>query len=151
MRPLCVGPAYSWRQNLLSMHPLPLRLSPGADLRRALEDAVRAQGLGPAFVLGGIGSLAQARIRFAGLAEETAFNEDLEILSLSGSLSPDGAHLHMAVADAKGQVYGGHAGYGNIIRTTAEILVLPLPDWLLSRELDTATGFKELLVRPRGP
>jgi hypothetical protein len=46
-------------------------------------------------------------------------------------------------------VYGGHAAYGNVVRTTAEILLALLPEWNLTREHDPATGFKELVVRPR--
>ncbi|HBU19215.1 PPC domain-containing DNA-binding protein, partial [Hydrogenophaga sp.] len=51
------------------MKTLPIRLTPGQDLREALEAAVRAQGCQAAFVLSGIGSLVDARIRFAGADE----------------------------------------------------------------------------------
>jgi len=54
------------------MKTLPLRLTPGQDLREALEAAVRAQGCQAAFVLSGIGSLVDARIRFAGLTNRCA-------------------------------------------------------------------------------
>lgn len=123
----------------------PLRLSPGVDLRRALEEIG-----GCAFVVAGIGSLIDARLRYAGEPGETAVAGPLEILTLSGSLTPAGVHLHMSVSDARGQVHGGHVGYGNVVRTTAEILLAPLPDEALTRELDPATGFTELVVRPRG-
>lgn len=127
----------------------PIRLSPGADLRRAIEEAVQGQPVTSAFVVAGIGSLVEARLRYAGEPTEATIAGPLEVLSVSGSLTPSGAHLHMAVSDASGRVYGGHAGYGNIVRTTAEILVAFLPDWSLSREHDAATGFKELVVRKR--
>ena len=55
----------------------------------------------------------------------------------------------MAVADASGRVYGGHVGHGNVVRTTAEILLAPLRDWRLTREHDPVTGFAELVVRRR--
>lgn len=44
---------------------LPLRLHPGQDLRQALEAAVRERGCQAAFVVSGIGSLMDARIRLA--------------------------------------------------------------------------------------
>jgi predicted DNA-binding protein with PD1-like motif len=50
-------------------------------------------------------------------------------------------------ADAPG-VVGGHVAYGCTIRTTAEVLLLLLPEWSLSRELDPATGLAELVIRP---
>ncbi len=49
---------------------------------------------------------------------------------------------------AQGRVSGGHVSYGCIVRTTAEVLLLLLPEWSFSREPDSATGFAELVVRP---
>lgn len=72
---------------------------------------------------------------------------DLELLTLSGTLSPDGAHLHASVADAQGRVLGGHVLAGCTVRTTAEVVLALLPDWQFSREVDDATGFKELVIR----
>jgi predicted DNA-binding protein with PD1-like motif len=131
------------------MELLPIRLLPGVDLRGALEEAVAGLGHDSAFVIAGIGSLIDAQLRFAGQARETRIAGPLEIVSVSGSLSPSGSHLHMCVADVSGKVYGGHVGHGNAIRTTAEILVAPLKEWSLSRERDPATGFDELVVRRR--
>jgi predicted DNA-binding protein with PD1-like motif len=132
------------------MQLLPIRLPPGADLRRSLEEVAMMQAAGSAFVVAGIGSLGDARLRYAGEASESTIPGPLEILAISGTLSASGAHLHMSVSDAGGRVYGGHVGYGNVIRTTAEILLAPLEDWSLTRELDSATGFNELVVRRRG-
>lgn len=131
------------------MQPLPLRLFPGLDLRRALEEAASGQSES-AFVVAGIGSLTQASLRYAGETTETTTAGPLEILSISGTLSSSGAHLHMSISDASGRVYGGHVGYGSTIRTTAEILLVLLPAWSLTREFDPATGFNELVVRRRG-
>ena len=125
----------------------PLRLSPGADLRQAIEDCLVARGQTAAFVLSGIGSLSQARLRYAGELHEAGISGPLEMLGLAGSVAPDGAHLHMSVSTSSGQVFGGHACYGNTVRTTAELLIAFLPDWRLSREHDPATGYRELVVR----
>jgi predicted DNA-binding protein with PD1-like motif len=129
------------------MHTLPLRLPPGADLRDALGAAAAAQG-GSAFVLAGIGSLQGAQLRLAGAVQPHALHGDLEILSLCGTLSPDGPHLHMSVADAQGRVWGGHVAPGCTVRTTAEVLLALLPGWCLAREMDAGTGYAELVVRP---
>lgn len=85
-------------------------------------------GVDAAFVAQGIGSPSVARIRFAG--------------------APDGPHLHIAVSDAAGKVTGGHMGPGCVVRTTAEVLVMLVPGHRFSREIDPATGYKELFVRP---
>lgn len=125
----------------------PMRLSPGDDLRRALE-AVACDGPG-SFVVCGIGSLDGSRLRLAADEVETTLDGPFEILSLTGSLSKDGAHLHMAVAGASGQVVGGHVSYGNIVRTTVEVLLADLSEWHVAREFDERTGYKELVIRSR--
>ena len=66
------------------MKALPLRIGPDEDLRRALE----ARGGDAAFVVAGIGSLHAASLRFAGRKEAQVLEGPLEILTLSGSLSP---------------------------------------------------------------
>ena len=128
----------------------PLRLHAGADLRQALEEATKADAAVAAFVVAGIGSLVNARLRLAGAAQESVVVGPLEILPLAGSLSADGAHLHISVSDQDGRVLGGHVGYGNEVRTTVEVLLAFLPGWQLSRELDAITGYKELVVRRQG-
>ncbi len=128
------------------MNSLPIRLLPGADLRRAIEDAVAAAGWGSAFVVAGIGSLSAAQIRFAAAADATPLRRDLEIVGLAGTVSPDGAHLHITVADSGGAVLGGHVAYGCVVRTTAELLLASSAEWSLARRLDPATGYCELVV-----
>jgi predicted DNA-binding protein with PD1-like motif len=133
---------------------LPIRLTPGQDLRLALEVAVQSQNCSAAFVLSGIGSLSTAGLRFAGVEQTERMMGDMEILSLSGSVAIDGAksssHLHMALSTSTGQVLGGHVAAGCIVRTTAEVLLVLLPEWQFTREPDAATGFDELVVRPLG-
>jgi len=119
----------------------PLRLDPGDDLRGVLE-ALRLTG----FVVAGIGSLRHAQLRFAGESRPTRIEGPLEILTLGGSLTPDGAHLHASVSDASGRVLGGHVCAGCEVRTTAELLIAPLPPGSLVREFDAATGYPELVI-----
>jgi predicted DNA-binding protein with PD1-like motif len=133
----------------MTMEALPLRFSAGTDLRAALDAIPRLHGVDAAFVVQGIGSLSVACIRYAGKPEAAELRGDLEILTLGGSLGPDGPHLHIAVSDGEGRVVGGHMGAGCVVRTTAEVLVALLPGHRFSREHDPATGYKELCVTPR--
>ena len=128
------------------METLPLRLTPGQDLRAALQQALLDHGAQAAFVLQGIGSLSAAQLRLAGAGQPIELRGDIEILTLAGTLSPDGAHLHMALADAQGRVYGGHVAAGCIVRTTAEVLVALLPGRRFAREPDAVSGYSELVV-----
>jgi len=133
----------------MNMQAHPLRLAPGDDLRAAVEEVLRQRDLHAAFVIQGIGSLSVAQLRFAGAEAPSELRGDLEIVSLAGSVSPDGAHLHMSVADARGQVFGGHVASGCMVRTTAELLLALLPEHRFARKLDPATGFLELVIESR--
>jgi predicted DNA-binding protein with PD1-like motif len=133
------------------MQAHPLRLHPGDDLRATLEDLLSQVKLQAAFVIQGIGSLSVAQLRFAGDKDLTELRNDLEILTLAGSIASNGAHLHMSVADPRGRVFGGHIGYGCTVRTTAEILLALLPEHRFSREHDLSSGFMELVIRNEPP
>ncbi len=129
------------------MKVVPLRLQPDADVRLALEAWIGEQEEQAGCVISAVGSLSVAQLRLAGAAEATTIRGDLELINLSGTLSPDGAHLHIAVADSQGAVIGGHLCAGSRVRTTAELVIGLLPDWQFSRELDPATGYAELQIK----
>jgi predicted DNA-binding protein with PD1-like motif len=133
------------------MRELVLRLPPGADLRRSIEEECRSSLPGGGFVICGIGSLADPVLRLAGQDVETRYEGPYEILTLTGSVTADGAHLHASISSALGAVFGGHVAYGNRVRTTAELLLIAIESGCLSRRMDAATGFPELLVTPKAP
>lgn len=116
-----------------------LRLQPGDDLRAVLTGRT-------GFVVAGIGSLRHAELRLADAPGPTHLAGPLEILTLSGSLTPAGAHLHVSLADAAGRVIGGHVCLGCEVHTTAELLIAPLPHGSLTRAADARTGFDELVI-----
>jgi uncharacterized protein len=126
-----------------------LRLVPGDDLRQGLETAVRERGLRAACVVSAVGSLHTAMIRMADEPSPSKFDGPFEIVSLSGTLSPDGVHLHIALADSNGIVIGGHLGIGSEVHTTAEVVIAELPGVTFSREPDPRTGYKELVIRTK--
>lgn len=130
------------------MKVVPLRLQPGDDLRQVLEAWMGDQQEQAGCVISSVGSLSVAELRFAGAAAATTIRGELEILSLSGTLSADGAHLHIAIADSSGAVIGGHLCPGSLVRTTAELIIGLLPKWRFYRALDPASGFAELLISP---
>jgi predicted DNA-binding protein with PD1-like motif len=128
-----------------------LRLVPGDDLRLALEGLFPklaiTYGIAAACIVSAAGSLSHAVLRYADKPGGSEISGPLELLMLSGTLSPDGAHLHGSVADSQGQVRGGHVLPGCVVHTTAEVVIALLPGWQFRRELDAATGFKELVAR----
>jgi predicted DNA-binding protein with PD1-like motif/glutaredoxin len=104
------------------MHAVPLRLAPGSDLRRTLEEFARERNAG-GFVLGVVGDLSIAAFQCPGQPEPTVIEGDLEIITLNGTLSPEGVHLHLSLSDGSCQVWGGHLEPGTVVRKGAEILV----------------------------
>jgi predicted DNA-binding protein with PD1-like motif len=128
-----------------------LQLQPGADLRRVMEAWIAEQQQQAGCVISAVGSLSVAQLRLAGATEEMAIHGDLEILSLSGTLSPDGVHLHIAISGSSGAVIGGHLCVGSLVRTTAELVIGLLPEWQFSRKLDLTTGYPELRISPQAP
>jgi len=122
-----------------------LRLLPGEDVRIQLAQWCTAQGIEAAVVLSAVGSLSTANLRYGGRSTESATSGDLEVCSLSGTLSKHGLHLHLAIADADGHMLGGHLLEGCVVRTTLELAVNELGGVRLKRALDERTGYSELL------
>jgi predicted DNA-binding protein with PD1-like motif len=135
------------------MKTMAFRLLPGADLKQALRRIVEEHGLRAGCIVSCVGSLARARLRMAGAAGEPecfrSLDEPTEIISLVGTLCPDGLHLHIALARRDGQCVGGHLVEGCVVHTTAELIVGELPDLEFHREPDPETGYRELRVDNR--
>ncbi len=104
------------------MRSLPLKLAPGSDLRLTLEELCREEGK-HGFVLGVVGNLSRAAFQCPGRKEPTVLEGNLEIITLNGTLSPDGVHLHLSLSDGDCQVWGGHLEPGTLILKGADVLV----------------------------
>ncbi len=133
------------------MKILALRLHPGQDIRRELEALAKSEDIAAGVILGAVGSVSKACLRFAGNDQSTELIGKHEILMLSGMLSQAGVHLHMSVSDSSGRCIGGHVVKGCEVYTTLELAIALLPDHRFQRVLDEETGFKELLVIPKAP
>jgi predicted DNA-binding protein with PD1-like motif len=112
-----------------------LRMRPGSDLRLALEEWSRAHGIRAGAVVTCAGSVRRSSLRFADRKEPTLLEGPFEIVSLTGTLSPDGVHLHMSASDGDGHTVGGHLGEGTIVYTTAEIVLVELREVEFSRAI----------------
>ncbi|MBW4522151.1 MAG: DNA-binding protein [Scytolyngbya sp. HA4215-MV1] len=128
------------------MKTFALRLNPGEDLKNCLLEFTVQHQIQAGFILTTVGSLQQAAIRFAAQPQSQILTGRFEIVSLVGTLSRDGAHLHIAISDQRGTTIGGHVDLGCIIYTTAEIVVGQSRDYQFSRSLDEQTGYWELQI-----
>jgi len=129
------------------MRTIALRLRPGADLKAELLALAARERVRAGWVLTGVGSLSRVRLRLAGGAEHGTWEGAFEVVALSGTLSQDGSHLHLAVADHQGHTVGGHLAEGCTVRTTVEVVVAADERLVFGREHDPATGYDELVVR----
>ncbi len=133
----------------MSMKTYALRLHPGQDLKAELIRCVQEQKLQAGIILTCVGSLQKTSLRMAGRDLVKTWDEKMEILSLVGTLSAEGVHLHVAVSDGEGRTFGGHLVEGCLIYTTAEIAIGDLEHFKFMRVVDPDTGYKELEIGPR--
>lgn len=104
------------------MRVVPIHLEPGSDLRASLERLAAEQGAA-GFVLGVVGNLSRAAFQCPGRPGPSVLEGDLEIITLQGTLTPQGVHLHLSLSDGDCQVWGGHLEPGTLIRSGADLLV----------------------------
>ncbi|MDP5171355.1 MAG: DNA-binding protein [Bacteroidia bacterium] len=123
------------------------RLLPDQDLKASIQAYVDQHGIQAGWIITCVGSLRISNLRYANQPEGTRSSGYREIVSMTGTLSPDGSHIHLCLSDHEGKTTGGHLLDGNIIYTTAEIVIGESPSLRFSREEDKDTGWKELKIR----
>ena len=104
------------------MQTLPIELEPGQDLHLALSELAVQQQLS-GFVLGVVGNLSQATFRCPGQQQPTRMSGELEVITLNGTFSPSGVHLHLSLSDGACQVWGGHLEPGTVVLKGAQLLL----------------------------
>lgn len=132
---------------MINLHPI--RLKPGQDLRQSLLDYVADKKIVAGFMVTCAGSLTQYNLRFADQPNGQKGLGHFEIVSLTGTLSTNGLHLHMSISDETGKTIGGHLLSENIVYTTAEIVIAESTDHVFTREKDGTTAWEELQIKPR--
>ena len=132
-----------------SMEVMALRLKPGQDLKNELMQWARTEKVKAGCVVTCVGSLQEVNLRFANQPEGTVLKGKYEIVSLVGTFSDESAHLHLSVSDTTGATTGGHLLDGNLIYTTAELVIGLLPDVEFARETDPTYGYKELMIKQK--
>lgn len=123
------------------------RLKPNQDLKTNIVSFVEENNIQAGFILTAVGSLKKATLRFANQNNYHVFNERFEIVSLVGTLSIHGIHLHISLSDKNGKTIGGHLVDGCLIYTTAEIVIGTSEKLIFQRTVDEMTGYKELEIQ----
>ena len=129
------------------MKELAFRLKKGDDLRTCIEE--KCKDINTAIVLSGVGCLYKANFRLAKALDYINSEQDYEIVSLNGTISNGKAHIHIALADDKGNAIGGHLEKGCLINTTCEVVLGVLEEYESRREFDKNTGYDEIVFNKR--
>ena len=133
------------------MHSSPLvfvfRLKPHDDLKRSILDFARDHQINAGVILTCVGSVEQYNLRFANQTKASTKKGFFEIVSLTGTFSPEACHLHVSLSDSSGVTIGGHLLDDTLVYTTAEIAIALLPGLAFERKPDPTYGFLELNVK----
>ena len=124
-----------------------IRLKPGEDLKKSIQAFVNAKQIGAGWIASCVGSLTDYHIRFANKPTGSKGAGHFEIVSLCGTLSVNGSHIHISISDGTGKTIGGHLLDDCIIYTTAEIIIQSSPTLLFTREKDGTTEWAELQIK----
>lgn len=126
------------------------RLKPGEDLRTGIDKIVKADQIKAGWIATCVGSLTHYNIRFANQPDGATGSGHFEIVSLTGTVSINGSHIHLSISDSTGKTIGGHLLEGCKVYTTAEIVLQSTDQYEFKRAKDGSTPWEELQVEERG-
>jgi predicted DNA-binding protein with PD1-like motif len=122
------------------------RLKPGQDLFDEIETFVHEKYIEAGCILSAVGSLTHVTLRLANRDHYNEYDGHFEIVSMTGTVSVHGSHLHIAISDGDGVTTGGHLVSGCKIYTTAEMVLAVFEDVVYKREFADDSGYEELVV-----
>lgn len=125
------------------------RLKPGQDLKKSIDSFVKEKKIEAGWINTCVGSLAEYNIRFANQEKGYSDKGHFEIVSLVGTLSVNGSHIHLSISDSTGKTIGGHLLDGCKVYTTAEIVITESNELVFMREKDGSTPWDELQVKKK--
>jgi predicted DNA-binding protein with PD1-like motif len=131
------------------MQTFTFRLKPEQDLFNQIEAIVAEKNIEAGCVLSAVGSLTHATLRLANREYYSEYEGHFEIVSMTGTVSIHGSHLHISISDGDGKTIGGHLVPGCKIYTTAEMVLGVFDDVIYKREFAEDSGYEELVVYPR--
>ena len=135
------------QNNLSSITAHVIRLKPYQDLYQEIFSYLKNNNINAGFIMTCVGSLRKINIRLANATEYIVEEGNKEIISLVGCISIERSHIHIGLSDEKGKTLGGHLmPEGNLVNTTAELVIGVLNDLNFGIEYDKETGWNELCI-----
>lgn len=125
------------------------RLKKGQDLKQEIINFVNEHDIDAGIVKCCVGCVYEAKFRLADGESIMHKKDNYEIVSLIGTVSKNGCHIHISLAGQDGTTIGGHLVDGTLVNTTAEICIEEISDYIFTREFDENTGYKELVIKTK--
>lgn len=122
------------------------RLTKGMDLKKEIIKYCEDNNIKAGIIGACVGCCYEINFRLAGGDDFYHKTGDHEIVSMTGTISEDGVHIHVSFSDREGNTVGGHLTEGCLVNSTAEICIIEVDNYKLTREYDDTTGYKELII-----
>lgn len=123
------------------------RLVYGNDLMKEIECYIQKHHIQAGCILSGVGCVYAVGIRKADGKTMYYETKDYEIVSLMGTVSNNGSHIHISLSDNDLHTIGGHLVEGSLINTTCEVVILEMDEYVFDREPDEHSGYDELTIK----
>ena len=132
------------------IYPKIFKLETGRDLLISLQEMTKKENKA-GYILSVVGNLSEARIQCPGKKQSTLIKNNLEIISLNGTIGPNNCHLHISFSDGNCNVWAGHLKEGTIIFKAADMLIGFHEENLIIKEKIIHNKHVEIFIIPDCP
>jgi len=121
-----------------------MRLIEGQDIKEEINRFCTDNNIDAAVVLSSVGCVKYAVLRDAGGKDYHTIDENMEIMSINGTISKHRTHLHISFSKKDLSVIGGHMMEGCMVNTTCELVILEISKTVFNSKFDFSTGYEEI-------
>jgi len=130
------------------MRQLSFRIKEGELFRETIVSRCTEERVKAGVVLSAVGGFQKLFLRMPILPNQEKHNVKeldgpFEIVSISGTISPNDCHIHVSASDREGVCVGGHLKEGTTVKNTAEVVIGIFDDITFERNFDPDTGYEE--------
>jgi uncharacterized protein len=119
-----------------------IRLQKGEKVLETINSFLEEKQIRGGFIQG-IGAVSSAEVGYYEMEKKQylweSYNEDMEVISLMGSITELGPHLHIVLSDKQFKLHGGHLKEATVA-ATLEIFLTEMKK--IRRKEDTNSGLK---------
>tara|TARA_Y100000589_G_scaffold209923_1_gene198018 strand:- start:1034 stop:1645 length:612 start_codon:yes stop_codon:yes gene_type:complete len=132
------------------IYPKIVKLESGCDLLLSLNEIAKKENKF-GYILSVVGNLSKAIIQCPGNKQTTLIKNNLEIISLNGTINTQKCHLHISFSDGNCNVWAGHLNEGSIILKSADMLIGFIEEHLIKSERFTHNKQVKIYIIPNCP